>query len=73
MAASNRFQAEAVFLPASFFNFRAALADLETWIALADHVDAAASLDDLAIGMAVFQRADAADNFHRIDLYVLIV
>jgi hypothetical protein len=55
-------------LSPSLFHFGAALADLETRIALTDHVDSATPFDDLAIGVAVFQCANAADNFHRIDL-----
>ena len=50
-----------------------ALAYLVAWIALANHVDSATSFDDLAIGMAVLQRANATDNFHRIDLAGRIV
>ena len=51
-------------LATSLFDFRAALADFEFWIAFADHVNAAAAFYNLAIRMAVLQRADAADNFH---------
>ena len=50
------------------FHFGRTLADLETRIALADYVDSPTPLDDLAIGVAVLQCANAADNFHRIDL-----
>ena len=60
-------------LAACLFDLRSALADLELGIALTDHVDPATSLNDLAIGVAVFQRANAADNFHRIALVRLIV
>ena len=60
-------------LAAGLFDLGTALAHLELWIALANHVDSATSFDDLAIGMAVFQRANAADNFHRIDLAGRIV
>lgn len=55
-------------LSPGLFHFGAALADLETRVAFADHVDSATPFDDLAIGVAVFQCAYAANNFHRIDL-----
>ncbi len=55
-------------LAAGLFGLCSALADLEFRIALANHVNSATSLDDLAIGMAVLQRANAANYFHRIDL-----
>ena len=44
----------------------ATLADFKFWVALADHVDSAASFDDLAVGVTVFESTNAADNFHRI-------
>jgi hypothetical protein len=58
-------------LSTSFFDLRAALANLEFRNALANDIDTAASLDDLAIRVAVLQRADATYNFHRIDLKCL--
>ncbi len=60
-------------LATCFLHFGTALADLELRIALANHVNSAAPSHDLAIGVAVFQRADATDNFHRIDLVEFIV
>ncbi len=58
-------------LAASFLDLRAALADLELRDTLANDVDSATTFDDLAIWVAVLQRADAAYNFHRIDLKCL--
>jgi len=60
-------------LATGLFDLRTPLAHLELGVALANHVNAATPSDDLAIGVAVFQRADAADNFHRIDLVGRIV
>jgi len=60
-------------LAAGLLDLGTTLTHLEPRIALADHVDSATSLDDLAIGMAVFQRTNATDNFHRIDLAGRIV
>ena len=60
-------------LAASLLDLCSALTDLELRVALANHVDSATSLDDLAIGVAVFQRTNAADYFHRIDLNRCIV
>jgi hypothetical protein len=60
-------------LATSLFGLGVALADFELRIALADHVDPTASFDDLAIWVAVLQRANAANNFHRIDLVRFIV
>ena len=45
-----------------------ALADFELRVALANHVNSTTSLDDLAIGVPVFQGTNAADNFHGITL-----
>lgn len=55
-------------LTPGLFDLSAPLADFESRIALTNHIDSTASLDDLAIGVAVFQRTNAADYFHRIDL-----
>ncbi len=55
-------------LATSLFDLGTALADLEFRIAFANHIDSAAAFDHLAIGVAVLQGADTADNFHRIDL-----
>lgn len=55
-------------LATSFFDLGTALTDLEFRIAFANHIDSAAAFDHLAIGVAVLQGADTADNFHRIDL-----
>ena len=52
-------------LSACFLDLGAALADFEFRIAFANDVNSAASLDDLAIGVAVLQCTDAANNFHR--------
>jgi hypothetical protein len=60
-------------LAAGLFDLGTTLTHLEPGIALANHVDSAPSFDDLAIGVAVFQRANTADNFHRIDLVGRIV
>ncbi len=62
------FPIRSAFLAAGLFDLRAALADLELRVALANHIDSAATLHDLAIGVAVLERANAADNFHRIGL-----
>jgi hypothetical protein len=40
------------------------LAGLETWVRLADHVDAPLAANDLAVRMAVFERFDGGYNFH---------
>ena len=55
-------------LAACLLGLGTALADLELWVALANHVDSAAALDHLAIRVAILQGADAADNFHQIEL-----
>ena len=55
-------------LPPLLFDLRAALADFEFRVALANHVHPPASLDDLAIGVSVLEGTDAADNFHRVVL-----
>ncbi len=55
-------------LSAGLFDLGSALTDFEPRVALANHVDATSSFDDLAIGVAVLQRAYAANNFHRIAL-----
>ena len=60
-------------LASCLLDLGSALTHFELGIALANHIDSATSFDDLAIGMAVFQRANAADNFHRIDLAGRIV
>ena len=60
-------------LAARLFDLGPALANLEFRIALANHVDSATSLDDLAVGVPVLQGTNAADNFHRIDLNVCFV
>lgn len=60
-------------LSTSFFNLRSALTDFELWVTLTNHVNSATSFYNLAVGVAVFQRADTADNFHRIDLLRRIV
>lgn len=60
-------------LSACFLHFGTALADFELWIAFANHIDPPASLDDLAIRVAVLQSANTANNFHRIDLLSFIV
>ena len=52
-------------LTASLFDLGSALTDLEFWIAFTNDVNASSTLDDLAIGVAIFQCANAADNFHR--------
>ncbi len=54
-------------LAAGLFDLRTTLANFEFRIAFADHIDSAASFDHLTIGVAVLQRANAADYFHRID------
>ena len=51
-------------LAAFLFDFGSALADFEPWLAFADHVDPAAATDNLAIGVAVLQGSDRADNLH---------
>ncbi len=60
-------------LATGLFDLRTALTDFELWVALANHVNSATSLNDLTIGVAVFQCADAAYYFHRIDLNRCIV
>jgi hypothetical protein len=60
-------------LAPSLLHLGTALADFELGVALANHVNTPTSFDDLAIWVAVFQRANATDNFHRIDLVRLIV
>lgn len=62
-----------IFLAPGFLHLGAALADLELWITFANHVNSATSFHNLAVGMAIFQRTNAADNFHRIDLFGRIV
>ena len=52
-------------LSTSLFDLSAALPDFELWIAFADYVNATPPLHNLAVGMAVLQGTDAADNFHR--------
>ena len=52
--------------------FGTALADLELWVALADHVNTTATLYDLAIRVAVFEGSNATNYFHRIDLLIWI-
>jgi len=64
----DRLEAYPTLLSAGLFDLSSTLADFESWVALANHVDSASSLDDLAIGVAVLQRAYAANNFHRIAL-----
>lgn len=60
-------------LSTSFFNLSSALTDFELWVTLTNHVNSATSFYNLAVGVAVFQRAYTADNFHRIDLLRRIV
>ena len=60
-------------LATCLFDLGSALAHFEFRIALTNHINSATSFDDLAIGMAVLQRANATDNFHRIDLTGRIV
>lgn len=71
MKTNRRISAGSNHLAASLLHLGAALADLELRVAFANDVNSAAAADDLAIGVAVLQRTDAADNFHRIDLKCL--
>lgn len=41
-----------------------ALANLETWIALANHVDSATTTNNLAVRVAEFECADGRNNLH---------
>jgi len=51
-------------LSTGFLGFCIALTDLELRIAFANHVNSAATTDNLAIRVAVLERTDAAYNFH---------
>ena len=51
-------------LASGFLALSAALTDLELWIALANHVNTAASLDHLAIRVAGLQRSNATNDLH---------
>lgn len=55
----------ATVLAAGLLDLRATLANLELRIALADHVNATAAFNDLAIGVTVLQGTNAANHFHR--------
>lgn len=55
-------------LAAGFLGLGVALTDLQLRIAFANHVDAATSANDLAVRVPVFERTDAADDFHDFQL-----
>ena len=49
----------------SLLHLGATLANLQSWIALANHVDTAASTNYFAVFAAVFQASNRANHFHR--------
>jgi hypothetical protein len=51
-------------LPLGLFAFRAALANFVAWVALANHIDTAASAHDLAIWVTEFQGTNGGYHFH---------
>jgi hypothetical protein len=51
-------------LAAALLGLRATLANFELGIAFANHVNAAAATYDLAIGVAVLEGSDRANDFH---------